>query len=148
VFASLTVRENLEIGAFELKNKTELRRRLEEILDLLPALKKKSKYLAGQLSGGEQQLLAIARGLMIDPKVLLLDEPSLGLAPKMVKEVFAKIKEINLRHRTTIMIVEHNIKSVLEIVGRVYVLDKGQIAAEGAPSEIIESKIFEKVLVG
>lgn len=147
VFASLTVQENLEIGAFGLKNKIELKRRLEEILDLFPVLKKKNKFLAGHLSGGEQQLLAIARALMIDPKILLLDEPSLGLAPKMVKEVFVKIQEINERHRTTIMIVEHNIKSVLEIVGRVYVLDKGQVAGEGAPRDIVDNKIFERVFM-
>lgn len=93
-------------------------------------------------------MLAIARGLMTDPKVLLLDEPSIGLAPKIVKEVFQKIKEINERHRTSIIIVEHNLKSVNEIAHRTYVLDKGKVVAEGKPKELMDSGILEKVFLG
>ena len=93
-------------------------------------------------------MLAIARGLIADPKVLLLDEPSLGLAPKIVKEVFAKIKEINERHATAIMVVEHNIRSLLEIADRAYVLDKGTVAAKGEAATILQGRIFEKVFLG
>jgi branched-chain amino acid transport system ATP-binding protein len=93
-------------------------------------------------------MLAIARGLMVDPKILLLDEPSLGLAPKVVKEVFALIKEINLKRKTAIAIVEHNLKSLLEIVDRAYVLDKGQVVAENTGEAIIKSDILEKVFLG
>lgn len=148
VFPNLTVAENLEIGGFIIANKNELRRRLEEVIDIFPVLKRKLKLKAGSLSGGEQQMLVLARGLMIDPKILLLDEPSLGLAPKVVKEVFNKIKEINERHKTTILVVEHNIKSLLEIVHRGYVLDKGKVVAHASAKELYESDILEKVFIG
>ncbi|MEK7075822.1 MAG: ATP-binding cassette domain-containing protein, partial [Patescibacteria group bacterium] len=106
------------------------------------------KAKAGTLSGGQQQMLALARGLMTEPKVLLLDEPSLGLAPKIVKEVFAKIKEINDKHKTTIMVVEHNIKSLLEIAHRGYVLDQGKVVAKDTSQKLLESGVLEKVFVG
>lgn len=148
VFRHLTVFENLELGGITVKNKSELKRRIEEALLLFPLLKQKLHVKSGALSGGGQQMLAIARGLMTDPKALLLDEPSLGLAPKVVKEVFAAIKRINEFHKTAVLVVEHNIKSLLEIAHRVYVFDKGKVAAEGKPSELVSSGIFEKVLLG
>ncbi len=148
VFRHLTVQENLDIGGFIIRNKKELKRRKEEVLDMFPILKTKLNAKSGTLSGGQQQMLALARGLMIDPKVLLLDEPSLGLAPKVVKEVFAKIKEISERHKTAIMIVEHNIKSLLEITNRGYVLDKGKIAAADTSQNLMHSDILEKVFLG
>ncbi len=148
VFQHLTVLENLEIGGFNIKSANERKERIKNVLDIFPALTAKLKAQSGTLSGGQQQMLAIARGLMTDPKLLLLDEPSLGLAPKIVKEVFAKIKEINERRHTAIFIVEHNLKSLLEITNRAYVLDKGAIYAEGNPKELIEQKVLEKVLLG
>ena len=148
VFHHLTVLENLEIGGFNVKSKTERKERIENVLELFPALRGKLKAKSGTLSGGQQQMLAIARGLMTDPKVLLLDEPSLGLAPKIVKEVFEKIQEINQRRKTAIFIVEHNLKSLLEITTRAYVLDKGKIYAEGNPKELIEKKVLEQVFLG
>jgi len=148
VFKHLTVRENLEVGGYVVKDKKLIEKRIEEVLELFPALKTKIKAKSGSLSGGQQQMLAIARGLMTDPKVLLLDEPSLGLAPKIVKEVFAKIKEINERRKTAIVVVEHNIKSILEIVKRAYVLDKGRVIASDTPHKILESNILEKVFLG
>lgn len=148
VFSHLTIEENLEIGGFIVGNKKELKKRIAEMMETFPVLKQRRKAKAGTLSGGQQQMLALARGLMTEPKVLLLDEPSLGLAPKIVKEIFVKIKEINEKHKTAILVVEHNIKSLLDIASRGYVLDKGKIIAKDASQNLIKSDIFEKVFVG
>lgn len=147
VLKSLTVKENLEIGAYSVRA-DEVQERLQDVLAIFPMLKEKINEKSGHLSGGQQQMLAIARGLMIDPKVLLLDEPTLGLSPKIVKEVFEKIKEINQKHKTAILIVEHNIKSVLDIVDRAYILDKGKIIAADTAKNIIQSDILEKIFTG
>ncbi len=147
VFPHLSVEENLEIGGFIIKDKKELKRRMEEVMEIFPILKQKRKAKSGTLSGGGQQMLAVARGLMTDPKVLLLDEPSLGLAPKIVKEVFAKIKEINEKHKTAIIVVEHNIKSLLGISHRGYILDKGKVVAKGPSQKLNESNILEKIFL-
>jgi len=148
VFSHLTIEENLEIGGFIVSDKKELKRRIAEVMETFPVLKQRRKTKAGTLSGGQQQMLALARGLMTEPKVLLLDEPSLGLAPKIVKEVFAKIKEINEKHKTAILVVEHNIKSLLDIASRGYVLDKGKVVAKDASQKLLENGILEKVFVG
>lgn len=148
VFRHLTVLENIEIGGWMIKSTKERRERIENVLDLFPALRSKLKAKSGTLSGGQQQMLAIARGLMTDPKILLLDEPSLGLAPKIVKEVFAKIREINERRKMAIVVVEHNLKSLLEITTRAYVLDKGVVYAEGSPKDLISKGVLEKVFLG
>ncbi len=148
VFRLLTVEENLEMGGFMIHNKGVLKQKIEEAMDIFPALRDKRKEKSGTLSGGQQQMLAIARGLITGPKVLLLDEPSLGLSPKLVKEVFQKIVEIKERHNTTIMIVEHNIKSILDIADRTYVLDKGRVAAEGSSRSLLNSDILERVFLG
>jgi len=148
VFGNLTVEENLEIGGFIIGNQQELKRRVAEVMETFPVLRQKRRAKAGTLSGGQQQMLALARGLMTEPKVLLLDEPSLGLAPKIVKEVFAKIKEINEKHKTAIMVVEHNIKSLLDIAGRGYVLDKGKVVAKDTSQKLLKSGILERVFVG
>jgi branched-chain amino acid transport system ATP-binding protein len=148
VFKNLSVYENIEIGGHAIKNKGVLKERIKEVLDIFPALKEKLNQKSGQLSGGQQQMVALARGLVTDPKLLLLDEPSLGLAPKIVKEVFAKIKEINERKGTAIIVVEHNIKSLLEIAKRAYVLDKGKVVSEGEGKDFIQSDILEKVFMG
>jgi len=148
VFSHLTIEENLEIGGFIVSDKKELKRRITEVMETFPVLKQRRKAKAGTLSGGQQQMLALARGLMTEPKVLLLDEPSLGLAPKIVKEVFAKIKEINEKHKTAILVVEHNIKSLLDIASRGYVLDKGNVVAKDASQKLLESGILEKVFIG
>ncbi len=148
VFMHLSVEENLEIGGFSVRNKNELKRRIQEVMEIFPPLKERRRSKSGTLSGGQQQMLALGRGLMTDPKVLLLDEPSLGLAPKIVKEVFAKIKEINERHKTSIIVVEHNIKSLLEIANRAYVLDKGRVVAQDSAQKISNSDILEKVFMG
>lgn len=147
VFPNLTVQENLEIGGFVVKEKKELRRRIHEAMVFFPVLGRKRKMKSGTLSGGEQQMLAIARGLMTDPKVLLLDEPTLGLAPKVVKEVFGKIKEVHERHKTAIMVVEHNIMSLLTLAERVYLMDKGRVVAEHQPEALKNTDILERLLL-
>lgn len=148
VFKDLTVYENIEIGGYTIKNKKYREERIKDVLEFFPALKTKIKEKSGNLSGGQQQMLAIARGLMVDPKILLLDEPSLGLSPKIVKEVFAKIKEINQKRKMAIVVVEHNLKSLLEITDRAYVLDKGRVYTEGKPEKIIKTGVLEKVFLG
>ena len=148
VFKNLTVKENLEVGGYVIKDQKEIANRIENVLDIFPMLRTKLHEKSSSLSGGQQQMLALARGLMIDPKVLLLDEPSLGLAPKIVKEVFQKIKEINEKRKTAIVVVEHNIKSILEIAKRAYVLDKGRIVVSDTPKNIISNNVLEKVFLG
>ena len=148
VFKHLTVYENIEIGGWNIKDPKVRRERIETVLEIFPALRAKLKAKSGTLSGGQQQMLAIARGLMTDPKVLLLDEPSLGLAPKIVKEVFAKIKEINERRKMAIVVVEHNLKSLLEITNRAYILAKGKVVAHGEPAHLVSTGILEKVFLG
>ncbi len=147
LFKSLSVLENLEMGGFSINSRAVLKNRINEVLDIFPALRPKLHEPARNLSGGQQQMVAIARGLVSDPKILLLDEPSLGLSPKIVKEVFAKIKEINERRKTSIMIVEHNLHSVLGIADRAYVLDKGVVAMQDKPAAILSSGILEKVFL-
>ncbi len=148
VFASLTVEENLEVGGFTVRDRGEAARRIEEVMEIFPVLRRKRRVRSSALSGGEQQMLALARGLMVDPRVLLLDEPSLGLAPKIVKEVFEKIREINGRHRTAILVVEHNIRSLLAIANRAYVLDKGRVVVEDEAATLVNSDILECVFLG
>lgn len=145
VFKYLTVKENLELGGVTIKNKNILKERIEEVLDLFPALREKMGAKTGTLSGGQQQMVAIARGLITDPKILLLDEPSLGLSPKVVSEVFQKIKEINEKRKMAIVVVEHNIKSLLPITNRAYILDKGGLVHTGVGIEILKDNILEKV---
>ena len=148
VFTQLTITENLEMGCLYLRDKEEKKRRLDETMELFPVLYEKRQEKASAMSGGEQQMLAIGRGLMANPTALLLDEPTLGLAPIIVKEMFAKIVEINETRKTSIMVVEHNIRSILDVASRVYVLDKGKIAHDGTPSTVEDSDILTNVFLG
>jgi branched-chain amino acid transport system ATP-binding protein len=132
VFDELTVRENLEIGGFQL-GKHELKPRIEEVLSIFPALRDHLKKDAGKLSGGEQQMLALARAMVPRPKLLMLDEPSLGLAPGLVREVFEKIAQISKETKISILVVEQKVREVLEICSRVYSMKLGKIAFEGKP---------------
>jgi branched-chain amino acid transport system ATP-binding protein len=148
VFTHLTIEENLEMGCLYLNDAAEKQRRLDTVLELFPVLHEKRRDLASQMSGGQQQMLALGRGLMAGPEVLLLDEPTLGLAPIVVNEVFQKVAEISEKLKTTIMVVEHNIKGVLDIVDRAYVLDMGRVVHDGTPESIQETDILTRVFLG
>ena len=148
VFTHLTIEENLEMGCLYLNDRAEKERRLDAVMDLFPILHQKRRDLASQMSGGQQQMLALGRGLMAGPEALLLDEPTLGLAPIVVKEVFQKVSEINERLKTTIFVVEHNIKGVLDIVHRAYVLEKGRVVHDGTPQSVRETDILTQVFLG
>ncbi len=148
VFTHLTIQENLEMGCLYLGDRAEKKRRLDSVTELFPILHQKRRDLASQMSGGQQQMLALGRGLMAAPEALLLDEPTLGLAPIVVKEVFQKVSEISERLGTTILVVEHNIKGVLDIVDRAYVLDLGRVVHDGTPQSIQETDILTQVFLG
>ena len=148
VFTHLSIEENLEMGCLYLGDREEKEWRLESVMELFPILHEKRRDMASQMSGGQQQMLALGRGLMAAPDLLLLDEPTLGLAPIVAGEVFQKVREISDRLSTTIMVVEHNIKDVLDIVDRAYVLDKGRVVHEGTPESIRETTILTDVFLG
>ncbi len=146
VFSGLTVKENLEMGAFMTKDKDLIQKRMLEVLTHFPVLKEKLHHNAYSLSGGQQQMLAIGRGLMQDPQVLLLDEPSLGLAPKTMKEIFEKIQEIN-KEGTAIIMVEQNAKAACGIADHIYVLEEGKVALHG-DKKIMKSEKIKHIYLG
>lgn len=147
VFPSFTVYENLQMGAYTRKNKTEINETIEEVFTLFPRLRERTKQLAGTLSGGEQQMLAIGRAMMSKPSVLLLDEPSLGLAPNLVQEIFRLIQEIN-RKGTTILLVEQNANMALKIADYAYVLETGHIILEGPAQQLRNDERVRKAYLG
>ena len=141
VFSSMTVKENLEMGGYIIEELSLLKRNLERVFEIFPILRERQNQKAGTLSGGEQQILAIARALVINPKLLLLDEPLLGLSPNYIREVMEKVKTIQ-RRGTSIVIVEHNIKAIAKYVDRAYLFAMGEVLLEGKPEELINNKIF------
>jgi branched-chain amino acid transport system ATP-binding protein len=145
VFDELSVKENLDVGGYIL-NKAKLSLRINEVLEIFPMLKERLNQEAGSLSGGEQQMLAVARALIPEPEILLLDEPSLGLAPYLVKELFDKLVELNKQLGITILIVEQKVNDVLEISNRTYGLKLGRIAYEGTSEDLINNKKILKEL--
>lgn len=147
VFAAMTVLENLEMGAYLRKDKKEIAKDLDEVFDRFPRLKERRKQLAGTLSGGEQQMLAIGRALMARPSLLLMDEPSMGLAPLLVKEIFEIIKDINSRG-TTILLVEQNAHMALSIADKAYVIETGEIVLSGQAGELMKSEEVKKAYLG
>ena len=147
VFPDLSVEDNLKIGAFTIKDKKEIAKNFERVYRYFPRLKEREKQIAGTLSGGEQQMLAIARALMASPKLLLLDEPSLGLAPLIVKDIFEIVKEIN-EEGTTVLIIEQNALQTLKIADYAYVLEVGEISMEGNASELIQDKKLIEAYLG
>lgn len=147
IFTDLTVLENLEMGAYT-RSKEEFKKELENVFDLFPRLKERKNQLSGTMSGGEQQMLAIGRALMSKPELLLLDEPSMGLSPLLVKEIFEIIKRINKEQNVTILLVEQNAKTSLEISDRAYVIELGEIVLSGKSEEIKNDPIIKKAYLG
>jgi branched-chain amino acid transport system ATP-binding protein len=147
LFPHMSVEENLALGAYIGRVRPKLKDAMEEQFELFPRLKERRKQLAGTLSGGEQQMLAIARGLMAAPKLLLLDEPSLGLAPKLVEEVFAKIQQIG-KLGVTVLIVEQNVVDGLSISDRGYVVENGEITLQGTPTELLGNEQVRAAYLG
>ena len=147
IFANLSVKENLEMGAYLRKDKEQIKKDMEWGYELFPRLKERLSQLAGTLSGGEQQMLAMARALMSKPKLLLLDEPSMGLAPILVDEIFEIIKKISSAG-TTILLVEQNAYKALSIANRAYILETGEITKDGKASDLITDKAVISAYLG
>lgn len=147
IFPAMSVLENLELGAFLRKDKKEIKNDIEHIYELFPILGDRKKQMAGTLSGGEQQMLAMGRALMSKPKILLLDEPSMGLAPLLVREIFEIIKNIN-KTGTTVLLVEQNARMALSIAHRAYVIETGTIVISGTGEELSKSDEIQKAYLG
>ncbi len=147
VFPEMTVQENLEIGAYVPRAKAERGRTLELVFSIFPVLAERRKQLAGTMSGGEQQMLAVGRGLMLKPRLLMLDEPSLGLAPVMTDVTFQKIQEIHAMG-TAILLVEQNVSRALTLVQRAYVLESGKVIMHGTSAELANNKQVQAAYLG
>lgn len=147
VFANMSVEENLELGAYIRKDSKEIRKDMERVYELFPRLHERRKQLSGTLSGGEQQMLAMGRAIMAKPKLLLLDEPSMGLAPLMVKTIFQIIEQIN-QDGTTILLVEQNANMALSVADRAYVIETGRIEISGTAAELQASEEIKKAYLG
>jgi len=147
VFSKMTVEENLEMGAYIRKDKDNIKKDLEQVFVYFPRLKERIHQLAGTLSGGEQQMLAIGRALMSNPKLLLMDEPSMGLAPLLVQEIFNIIQTIK-KSGTTILLVEQNANQALQIADRAYILETGKIIQSGSAKELREDDSIKKAYLG
>ena len=151
IFAHLTVRDNINLGAyhyFKRSNRLEIKERIERVYQMFPILEKRSKQIAGTLSGGEQQMLAIGRALMGRPELLLLDEPSMGIAPLVVREIFNVIKQLN-QSGVTVLLVEQNARAALKVAHHSYVIERGEIVLEGLAAELLDNpKVKEHYLGG
>ncbi len=148
VFAPLTVLENLDMGAFPLSDRSQIEKQKEEVFQLFPRLLERKNQYAGTLSGGEQQMLAIGRALMAKPRVLLLDEPSLGLAPIIINEIFKELTEVNRQLGMTILIVEQNARKALQLSHRAYVIQTGKIMMEGKSDDLLHNPEIEEAYLG
>lgn len=147
LFPDMTVYDNLLLGAYSLKNKDQIQTNMDWVMGLFPKLRARSKQLAGTLSGGEQQMCAIARGLMIKPKMVIFDEPSLGLAPIIVEQIFDTLSSIT-SEGTTILLVEQNAQTALEISNRGFVLENGRVSLAGGSQELLQSPEVQKAYLG
>lgn len=147
VFTRMSVEENLEMGAFSLKDQSDLKKDLDMVYGLFPRLKERRNQKAGTLSGGEQQMLAMGRAMMSEPKLLMLDEPSMGLAPLLVEQIFDIIRELH-KAGATILLVEQNAQMALEVADRAYVLETGKITLSGSGHELLESDAIKKAYLG
>ncbi|KAA3660265.1 MAG: ABC transporter ATP-binding protein [Chloroflexi bacterium] len=148
LFPEMSVRENLRMGAFLMKDKDVINGRLDSVFEMFPRMKERTSQMAGTLSGGEQQMLAVGRGLMAGPTLLMLDEPSLGLAPKLVQQVFDLAQQINQEMGVTVLLVEQNVRLSCEISNRAFVLENGRIALQGPGSEMLENDHVRRAYLG
>jgi len=148
LFGSMSVLENLEIGSLLGAAKAKRSESIEQVLTLFPALKPKLAQAAGELSGGQQQMVAIGRALMARPRILLLDEPSLGLSPLIVQEMFAAIRRVNEEAGTAVLLVEQNVATALRVAHRAYVLEEGRMVAEGTPDELMSRDEIRRAYLG
>ena len=147
VFTRMSVEENLEMGAFSLEDQPSLKKDLDMVYGLFPRLKERRKQVGGTLSGGEQQMLAMGRAMMSEPKLLMLDEPSMGLAPILVEQIFDIIRELH-KAGATILLVEQNAQMALQVANRAYVLETGKITLAGSGKELLESDSIKKAYLG
>jgi branched-chain amino acid transport system ATP-binding protein len=147
VFNGLTVRENLEMGGYTLGDRAQLREKIEEAYSVFPVLKERSSTLSSVLSGGEKQMLAIATGLMLSPRLLLLDEPSLGLSPSAIKDVLARLTQINRSSKTAMLIVEQKVREVLQICSRAYLLKMGTVVETGECSAFLQGDRIREIFL-
>ncbi len=148
LFPHMTVRENLKMGAYLTNNKETVNERLEMVNEMFPRLKEREKQLAGTLSGGEQQMLAVGRGLMAGPRLLMLDEPSLGLAPKLVQQIFDLVQQIKQELGVTVLLVEQNVRHSCEISDRAFVLENGKVVLQGPGSEMLANDHVREAYLG
>ncbi|MFC3612778.1 ABC transporter ATP-binding protein [Lutimaribacter marinistellae] len=148
VFPFLSVRENLMLGAYKRRDRSEVARDLDEVYGYFPILKTFESKMAGYLSGGQQQMLAIGRGYMSRPRLMILDEPSLGLSPKLVEEIFAIIRKLNEEEGLTILVVEQNANVALQVSHRAYVMEVGGVVMDGPSKELMESKDIQEFYLG
>jgi len=148
LFARLTVQQNLTLGAYTKKSPEHREATLKNIFQLFPILENRKSQRAGTLSGGEQQMLAIARGLMSKPKLLMLDEPSMGIMPKLITEIFEMIQRVNKEEGITILLVEQNVQEALELADHAYVLQTGRIVMEGKPADLLQTDMIKKAYLG
>jgi branched-chain amino acid transport system ATP-binding protein len=148
LFPEMTVYENLEMGAYLLRDRTEFSRRLETVQQMFPILKERSGQMVALMSGGEQQMLAIGRALMGQPDLILLDEPSTGLAPKIFDQILSTVIEINRERKTTIVIAEQNVRKILKIVDFAYVLEAGKVAISGTPQALSSDESIRRAYLG
>ncbi len=148
IFPQLTVKENLDMGAFLRRDKAEVKKDIDYVFSLFPILAERRNQDGGNLSGGEQQMLAMSRALMARPRVLLLDEPSMGLAPLVIRQIFEIIRQINRENNTTIFLVEQNANQALHIADRGYVMENGRITLTGKAQELLDNKDIQKAYLG
>jgi branched-chain amino acid transport system ATP-binding protein len=147
IFPRMTVEENLEMGAFRFTDNARIKRNMEHVYELFPRMKERKKQKGGTLSGGEQQMLAMGRALMSEPSILLMDEPSMGLAPKLVQLVFDSIRQLN-RNGMTVLLVEQNASKALKLANRGYVLQTGSIILEGTGAELLKNEMVKEAYLG
>ncbi len=148
VFARQSVEQNLHLGAYIVRDQAVYRQRLQQVYTLFPRLQERREQLAGTMSGGERQMLAIGRALMSGPRLLLIDEPSLGLSPLLVEQVFDALAELNRQHGLAVLLVEQNMAQALEVAARAYVMQSGRIAIEGTAAELAASDEVRKAYLG